>query len=309
MERLLDFHQRLKDGRYPNCSSFSADWEVSVKTVQRDIDFLRDRMGAPVEYDSQRRGYYYTDETFMMPALTMSEGELAALLIGSKALEQYRNTPMAKKLETVFQKLAGLLPEPISLRPEQLYCSFTFTAPPALPIKNEIWTKTVRGLLQQRMLEIRYRSRDNTARVIPLHLANLQGDWYLFVQYEGFDNFRQLALSRILSVKLLRGRISPSRPFDVAKEIGESFSRFAGDNAPFEVKLRFDKEAADEVTARQWHPNQKMRRLKNGSVELIFQAKGWVEVMRWALARGRHCKVVSPAWFKKRVTEEIEAMK
>jgi len=175
-ERLLALDHLLRTHKYPNCSTFAAEWEISTKTAQRDFDFLRDRMRAPIEYDALHRGYY--QPTFMLPAVQMNEGELAALLMGSRVLEQFKGTPMAEKLTAVFDKLS---------------------APPAMPISSTVWKKVIQGLENQRMLEIHYRNwrGEKTSRVAPVHLANLQGDWYLFVQFEGFDNFRQIALSRI----------------------------------------------------------------------------------------------------------------
>ena len=89
-ERLLDLDRRLRNSEHPNCTSFAAEWEISTKTAQRDFDFLRDRMGAPLEYDALKRGYFYSEPTFMMPAVQLNEGELAALLIGSRHSNSFR---------------------------------------------------------------------------------------------------------------------------------------------------------------------------------------------------------------------------
>ena len=78
MRRLLELHELIKGGKFPNCSSFAEKWEVASKTVQRDIDFLRDQMGAPIEYDALKRGYYYTNSFFMLHSISMSECELVA---------------------------------------------------------------------------------------------------------------------------------------------------------------------------------------------------------------------------------------
>jgi len=304
-ERLLALDQLLKNNQYPNCTSFAADWEISSKTAQRDIDFLRDRMRAPLEYDALHRGYYYTEPTFMLPAVQMNEGELAALLMGSKM-----RTPMADKLTAVFNKLSALLPDNITVRPEELFTHFSFSAPPAMPISSKVWKKVVQGLETQRMLEIKYCNwkGEITHRVAPVHLANLQGDWYLFVQFEGFDNFRQIALSRIQSIKLLRKRAEICGTFSAKKELADTFSKFAGENKPFRVTVQFDAEIADSVLERQWHPKQEVKILKDGRVEISFDAKGDLEIKRWVMAFGRHAKVKSPKWLKEQITNEAKAM-
>jgi predicted DNA-binding transcriptional regulator YafY len=309
-ERLLALDQLLRDNKYPNCTSFAAEWEISTKTAQRDIDYLKDRMGAPIEYDALQRGYYYTEPTFMLPAVQMNEGELAALLMGSKVLEQYQGTPMAEKLVAVFEKLSAFLPDNITVRPEELFSHFSFISPPAMPISSKVWTVVVQALENRQMIEIQYRnwSGEKTARVAPVHLANLQGDWYLFVQYEGFDNFRQLALARIQSVKLLSKKAEIKGTFDPKKELANTFSRFAGENKAFLVTVQFDSEIALSVLERQWHPEQKGKNLKGGGVEISFEAKGNIEIKRWVMAYGRYAKVKSPKWLKDEIAEEVRAM-
>ena len=90
--RLLELDKRIRQGLYPNCLNFSADWEVSQKTVQRDIDFLRDSLNAPIDYDREKKGFYYTTTQWFMPYISVSEGDLVAILVAEKALEQYRGT-------------------------------------------------------------------------------------------------------------------------------------------------------------------------------------------------------------------------
>jgi predicted DNA-binding transcriptional regulator YafY len=309
-ERLLDLDRRLRNNEHPNCTSFAVDWEISTKTAQRDIDFLRDRMGAPLEYDALNRGYFYTEPTFMLPAVQMNEGELAALLMGSKMLEAFQGTPMADKLSAVFEKLSALLPDNITVRPEELFTRFSFTAPPAMKTSSNVWKKVVQGLETGRMLEIQYRNwrGESTSRVAPVHLANLQGDWYLFVQYEGFDNFRQIALSRIQDVKLLKQPADVQGTFDPKKELANTFSKFAGENEAFRVTVQFSKEVADEVLSRQWHPKQETKLLKDGRAEISFEAKGDLEIKRWVLAFGRHAKVKTPKWLRDQILDEARAM-
>jgi predicted DNA-binding transcriptional regulator YafY len=309
-ERLLDLDQKLRNGNYPNCSSFAAEWEISTKTAQRDLDFLRDRMGAPIQYDAGHRGYTYTESTFMLPALQMNEGELVALLMGSRMLEPFQGTPMADKLNLLFKKLSELMPESITLRQEDLFTQFSVTSPPAMPIAATIWNNVVKALQTGRRLRIEYDGKDGPTayRVSPVHLANLQGDWYLFVQFDGYENFRQLALSRIQLARVLRSKAEVSGHFNAEKELAETFARFAGQHQAFPVVVVFSAEVAEEVCARQWHPQQKVRRLRDGRLEIRFDAKGDVEVQRWIQAFGQHAEVKSPDWLRERVIQNAREL-
>lgn len=304
-KRLLVLNDRIKEGKYPNCSSFAKEWEVSPKTIQRDVEFLHYQLGAPVEYDALKRGYHYTDPFFMLPSIPMSEGELMALVIGSRALGQYHGTPIAKKLESVLEKLSDVLPDEISLNPAELFSSFSFSAPPSIPVKSRIWETVVKGLLSKRQLEITYNGKPH--RVSPLHMANLQGAWYLFVRFYDYDNFRQISIGRIEKARLLKTQVD-SAGFNAKELLADTLYRFAGDNDPFTVKLVFDKIVADSVLEREWHPNQKTTIQKSGNVELEFTAKGDIEVKRWIMAWGQYCKVKSPKWVQQMITDEVNAM-
>jgi len=304
-KRLLVLNERIKAGEYPNCSSFAKEWEVSTKTIQRDVEFLHYQLGAPVEYDALKRGYYYTDPFFMLPSIPLSEGELMALVIGSRALEQYHGTPIAKRLESVLEKLSDVLPDEISLNPIELFSNFSFSSPPALPIKPRIWESMVKGLLSKRQMEITYNGK--VSRIHPLHMANLQGAWYLFVRFYDYGNFRQISIGRIEKARLLKTQVD-SAGFNAEELLSDTLYRFAGDNKPFTVKLVFDKAVADSVLEREWHPNQKTTIQKNGNVELEFTAKGDVEVKRWIMTWGRYCKVRSPKWVRQMIDDEVEAM-
>lgn len=298
-------NERIKAGKYPNCSSFAKEWEVSTKTVQRDVEFLHYQLDAPIEYDALKRGYYYSDPFFMLPSIPMSEGELLALVIGTRALEQYQGIPIAKKLESVLEKLADVLPDEISLNPTELFSNFSFSAPPSIPVKPRIWETVIKGLLSKRQLEITYNRK--TRRASPLHMANLQGAWYLFVRFYDYDNFRQISIGRIEKARLLKSHVDSSG-FDASALLSDTLYRFAGDNDPFTVKLLFDKAVADSVLEREWHPNQKTTLQKNGTVELEFTAKGDVEVKRWIMAWGQYCTVKSPKWVTQMIDAEIDAM-
>ena len=51
LARMLQLHQQLQAGSFPNCRKLADELEVSTKTIQRDIDFMRDQLGMPIEYD------------------------------------------------------------------------------------------------------------------------------------------------------------------------------------------------------------------------------------------------------------------
>jgi predicted DNA-binding transcriptional regulator YafY len=310
--RLLELDQRIRNKEYPNCLTFCEEWEVSQKTVQRDIDYLRDMLGAPIEYDRDRKGFYYTNQNWFLPSLSMSEGDLLAVLIGARALEAYRGTPAAKDLERVFTKLAEMLPDKLSFKPELLFTRFTFTSPPSKPIDEKIWVQIVRGLMNQRSVKIVYRSMEaketKEREIDPYHIANLAGEWYVFARCHLSDQLTQFSVPRIQKATLLEKTFKLPNDFDPEKLLATTFGRFALGDKVHEVRLLFDKEIAPWVLERQWQPKQKIQKRANGDIELSFKVTGLFEVFRWVLAWGHNCKVLAPAELKKWVKDEVRLM-
>jgi len=309
--RLLELDRQIRAGKYPNCMNFATEYEVSQKTIQRDIDFLRDQMNAPIEYDSEKKGFYYKDKSWFLPALSLSEGDLFVLLVASKALEAYRGTPVAKELERVFTKITDLLPAKITMKPELVFSRFSFTSPPSKPVDEKVWTCVVRGLLHQQYVKMKYRAfeakEEREQLLAPYHIANLQGEWYVLGSSDTHPGIRQFALARMKSAALCEKRFEFPGDFDPAKLVSRTFSRFVGTES-YAIRLLFDKEMAPWVSERIWHPNQKTATRKNGGIELTFHAAGLFEVYRWILAWGSHVKVLEPLELKNMVADEIKRM-
>jgi len=311
--RLLELDRRIRSGGYPNCLTFSAEWEVTQKTVQRDIDYLRDQLGAPIEYDRIKKGYRYTSSNWFLPSVSMSEGELLALLLASRSIEQYKGTPVARELEKVFRKLAELLPDKLSIQPELIFTRFSFRAPPAKPIAESVWTVLVRGLLNQRTVKIEYQAFEakNLRNWIirPYHVANLQGEWYVFGATPEDKEVLQFSMARIRKASLMEQPFDMPDDFDPDKLLANVFGRYVVGSDEIEVRLLFNREIADWITERQWHPQQKVMKRKNGDIELRFKTRGMLEVQRWVLSWGHWAKVLGPAGLKKAMAEELRQMR
>jgi len=87
--RLLFIDRKIGEGRYPNCGTLAEEWEVSNKTIMRDLDYMRYQLEAPLEYSAKHRGYYYTEENFKLPAISIKESDLFAIYLAVLA----RDTP------------------------------------------------------------------------------------------------------------------------------------------------------------------------------------------------------------------------
>ena len=73
--RIQWFHKRTADMRYPNASRLSERFGISHRQAQRDVEYLKNVLGAPLAYNAERRGFYYAEE-FALPTYTEAEGDI-----------------------------------------------------------------------------------------------------------------------------------------------------------------------------------------------------------------------------------------
>jgi len=85
---MLRLHQALQTGGFPNAKQLAREIEVSRKTIQRDLEFMRDRLNLPVAFNFVHRGFFYNGEVSGFPTMQITEGEIFALVVAEKALQQ-----------------------------------------------------------------------------------------------------------------------------------------------------------------------------------------------------------------------------
>ena len=182
LERMLRIHQALQSGKHPNASSLAADIEVASKTIHRDIEFMRDRMNLPIQFDGAHNGYYYNGEVSAFPTLQITEGELFALVVAEKALQQYRGTSFEGPLLSAIKKMQESLPDTISLNLADVGQAISFRTRVEPILDLEIFDTLARAVAERRQLELDYRkpgaARPESRIVDPYHLANVNGEWF-----------------------------------------------------------------------------------------------------------------------------------
>jgi predicted DNA-binding transcriptional regulator YafY len=294
---MLRIHQALQSNKFPNATTLARELEVSTKSIQRDLDFMRDRLQLPIEYNPQRVGYHYTAEVTSFPTMHITEGELVALVIAEKALEQYRGTQFEKPLLSAIRKIEQSLPDTISLNLADIEQTISFRTR-AEPVLNlEIFDALAKATAQRRQLELTYRkagNRDGEVRLIdPYHLANINGEWYLFAYDHARKDIRTFVPARVQSVRPTGKSFVRPQKFSLEKRLRDSFGVHSGEGQ-FEIVLRFNARVADYVREKKWHESQEQRELKGGGVELRLKLSSLVEVQRWVLSWGGDVVVVKP---------------
>lgn len=294
---MLRIHQAIQAGGHPNASKLAREMEVSSKSIHRDLEFMRDRLDLPLEYDAARGGYRYTETVSAFPTLQITEGELFALLVAEKALQQYRGTNFEKPLLSAFKKMSASLPDTISLNLADWEQTISFRTR-AVPVVNlEIFDALGKATAQRQQLELTYRKpgqREAELRVVdPYHLANINSEWYLFAYDHLRKDIRTFVPARIKALKPTGKTFARPQKFSLEKRLRDSFGVHSAQGA-FQVAIRFSETVADYIREKKWHDSQELIELKDGGVELRLKLSSLHEIERWVLGWGGNAIVLTP---------------
>ena len=216
-ERMMWIHERIKEGKHPNCVGMASELGVSVRTVKRDVEFMMDRLELPIVYDQRKYGFEYSRAVDKFPSLAITEAEMFALLVAHKAIAQYHNTPFQKPLRMAFDKLTGQLDSVKRYWLDNLQEGLSFR--PFAPEDTDLhdFQAITRALQDRRLLEFHYKNlgaaKVQRRMVHPYHLACIENHWYLFA----FDVDRQAM--RTFSLSRLTGAKMGSQKFEPAEEL------------------------------------------------------------------------------------------
>lgn len=309
LERFLWFDQQLRQNLYPNAAFLSDRFEISAKTAQRSIEYFRDRLQAPLEYDPLRRGYFYRAD-FELPAARISAGELGALLISRRLLADASAGHLEGELASVVNKLGGILSRhlPGTLAPDE---AFSFRWNQFVPTKNDDFQRVCQALLGARPLTFDYQSpaQPEVVRrsVEPHHLVNYLGTWHLIAYCRLRHDWRDFVLPRMAQL-FVESEVFSYRPrADWEPLLTGTFGIFQNRDS-FTVTLRFTPERSRLVNGQIWHPDQQAVHDSAGALQLTLPASHPAEILMSILSHGAEVEVLAPAWLREQVQGEIKRM-
>jgi proteasome accessory factor B len=311
LERMMRLHAALKAKRFPNCQKIAMELEVSAKTIQRDIDFMRYRLGLPIDYHPREFGFFYTEPVTGFPSIEVSEGEITALLVAQKALAQYQGTPFERPLQSAFRKLTDGLKDRVSFSWHDLEDAISFRSAGASVADLEMFEVVSKGVLRCVELEFEYRKLKSAGyerrQVRPYHLGCLENQWYLFAEDLERRQLRTFALPRMRRVKLTTKGFRRPADFSITQILSGSFGVYSSGKKQ-RIRIQFDPFAARLVAERKWHESQRVRENKDGSIILELDLGGLEEIERWILSWGKHAQVLAPKELATRIREEATAI-
>jgi predicted DNA-binding transcriptional regulator YafY len=311
LRRLLELDRAIRDREFPNARRLAQHLEVSERTILRDLAFMRESWHAPLEYCAKRQGFFYSRPDYQLPSIRLTEGELLALFLAERLMQQYRGAPFARDLALTFEKFTASLPENVSLHLDHLQEAYSFRTKPVSADNVKIFGQLVQAVQDHKRVDLEYwtasRNVTNRRKVDPYHLTLIEGGWYLI----GYCHLREeelmFATGRIRSLRITPEKFERPASFQLSRYLDKSFRVMRGEQS-YQVRLLFTAAVAPYIREREWQPDQKLRSRRDGRLEMTLRVSHLLEVRRWVMSWGSDCEVLEPAELQTEIQHELEQM-
>ena len=287
MDRTERFYKIELLLRSRGCVSFAAlrdELDVSPATLKRDLQYLRDRMSAPIVYSALDKGYRFSDAAqagqpgakvaqHELPGLWFSENEIHALLTMQQLLAGLDDDGvLARHLQPLTEKLQGMLGSDANESRELLRrVKVIGTARRRAPSRH--FELLGSALVRRQRVWLRYFKRTEQSiserEVSPQRLVNYRNTWYLDAWCHASEAMRRFALDAVREARPLDARAKQVPLRDLENQLDAGYGIFGGSGARVRwATLQFNAEAALWVANEEWHVQQKARWLPDGRYEL-----------------------------------------
>ncbi len=314
LERVLRIHEMVSRGNFPNCTTIARELEVNRKTIQRDLNFMRDELSLPIDYSETAHGYHYTRPVNDFPFLKTTADDLVALILARNALEPLKGSALEASLRSGFQRLQAGMSEQVTIPWSEIDQAFSVKSVGLTERDVFLFDRLAKAVLESRELHFDYRKLQDDGlsrrRLQPYHLAEIDGGWYVI----GFDlergARRTFALQRMRSVHLTAKRFVRSRDFRLEDHFAGSFGVWAGEDkgrAQYPVRIVFRRFAARVVAERRWHPSQEIIELDpaGNAIEITMTLSALEDIARWVMGFGSQAEVIAPPELREMVAREL----
>jgi len=305
--RYIWFVDQARRGRHPNTRTLAAKFEISQVQAQRDLEFMRERLFAPLVYRHAERGWELEGDHFALPTVWIDGEELLLLAV---AKELIRDPDAKRILNDFFRKV---VPTNCELDVAQVEKVISFKGMGFYRHLPGVLWGVMQALLGGHRLAIRFRdvftpgATPCWCEVAPLHLIFYRSNWYLMARAAA--GLRTYSLARVDAVRVLP---EPHRdPLDeeaIHRQIEATFGIFITDQhrKVVRVRLRFPRAMAGFIETVVYHPRQKMTLLADGGVEVSFPSTVNRELVGEVLRFADQVEIVAPAELRRQVRAALE---
>lgn len=288
--------------------------EISLATFKRDIEYMRDRLGAPIVWQRDINAYVYekseTTESFQMPGLWFNTAELHALLTMDALLENLQQGLLTQHIKPLQARIRALFDKG-QYNAYEVGKRIRVLTVAAKTYKNEYFQLINQALLGRFRLSISYynRSKDEASEriVSPQRLIFYRDNWYLDAWCHQRKALRSFAVDVIQEVTVLTEHAKDIDHEFLNQQMSSGYGIFSGKPSAY-ATIKFTKYRARWVSREQWHPEQQSEYDKEGNYLLTVPYSNPTELIMDILRHGSEAEVFEPKELRHLVTEEVKKM-
>lgn len=312
-ERFCKIDQMLAGRGIVPVEVFLAELGVSLATFKRDLEYLRDRLNAPILWDRDAGGYRYESKgksapRFALPGMWFNASEAHALLLMQKLLKEIHPGLLGQHIEPLQIRLKALLgsadhsAEEVEKRFRMLHANQR-----VMHLKH--FEAIATATLGRKRIKIKHynRERNETVErlVSPQQIVFYRDNWYIDAWCHLRESIRSFSIDAINEVEPTDDQ---AKEVDVAA-LKEHFERGYGIFSGGEVqlaKLKFSPARARWVASESWHPEQRSRFDEDGSYLLELPYTDEPELLMDIMKHGDQVEVIAPETLRSRIKEILQ---
>ena len=312
-DRIFSLHQLLTQSRTPiSLLKIGEALECSPATAKRTIGLLRDSLNAPIAYDRPRNGYHFVSTganeiRFELPGLWLNASELYALLVSNELLSKVQPGLLEQQIGPLRSRIEHLL-DNACIDATEAACRIRILQIASRPVRLDAFRQIASAVLEQKRLHILYhdRARDQTTErdISPQRLVYYRDNWYLDAWCHLRSALRTFSIDRIHPVYCHEQAAKSISDDQLNGMLTKSYGIFSG-RPNHTAVLRFSPEAAKWVADEQWHPQQHIKILKDGGLELKIPYSNSTELIMDILKYGPDVEVIGPQTLRDAVAKRL----
>ena len=308
-ERFYKIEMLIRSRGQLSFEALRAELEVSRATLKRDLQYLRERLDAPIVYERLDNAYRFGGRARELPGLWFSDKEIHALLTMHQLIQGLEaEGVLGRHLQPLLDKLHGMLGSS-DVAARELMQRVNIVAAARRPVDARFFELIGSALLERRRIELLYftrgRGSESRREVSPQRLTHYRNTWYLDAWCHRSDGLRRFALDAVRAATVLAPRAKEVPLTTVKAELDGGYGVFSGRRLKW-ATLRFSAEAALWVATEQWHPQQRTRALPDGGLELRLPYADSTELSMDILRHGDQVRVLAPKALAALVADRLE---
>lgn len=314
-ERFYKIESLLHRRRVVTVDDFLQELGVSHATFKRDLEYLRDRICAPIVFDYAAGGYRFDNPEAAplheLPGLWFNASEVHALLSMQALLDHIEPgllTPQIAPLRTRLQSLLAhddFSTQEVSQRIKLVHAI-------RRPVHSRFFEQLATATLRRKRVCIQHwhreRNTTTTREVSPQQLVYYRNNWYLDAWCHQRNALRSFAMDAITEVEFIDKSAKNIAASTLKTQLEQGYGIFSNNKKVEWAVLCFTPERSRWIAQEIWHPNQQVQTDKDGSITLKVPYSDDRELLMDILKHGAEVQVLKPAALKKRVRDEVKKM-